>query len=103
VDGHVVLVGVLEPIDDLFYCLDFCVEGSLLVTEIAGALSDGGAFSLVILSDKPAEVGGFAVGAVCPGVDARSGPDPWDFKPNLRGTDFRPPAFFHESVVVARF
>jgi hypothetical protein len=38
VDRHVLLLGPLEPVDDLLHGRHFCVEGRLLVSNAAGTL-----------------------------------------------------------------
>jgi hypothetical protein len=52
-DGHMSLFGSLEPVDYLFYRRQLCIEGSLLAFNVAGTLSDGGAFALVVRRDNP--------------------------------------------------
>jgi hypothetical protein len=41
-DGHVSLFGALEPVNDLLCRRQFRVKGSILASNVAGALGDGG-------------------------------------------------------------
>jgi hypothetical protein len=84
------LSGTLKPVDSFYGC-QLCLEGRLLVSDIAGALGDGGALSLVVRSDNPSETCSLAEGPVSPGVTPLlipPGLSPGGFQSHARGIGF---------------
>jgi hypothetical protein len=67
-NDYMALLCTLEPFDGLLNGRHLCVKGSLLASEVAGALGDDWALSLIVLRDHPPKSSGFSVRAIRPGV-----------------------------------